>query len=68
MGRSLPGPTGPSSQTSLSHPPPTPLAAGGPQLRKCFCDAQRAPGMLIHGSPELPVKYAVLGYGLCLSL
>lgn len=53
------GPTGPSLQTSLPYPPPTPPAAGGASLGE---SQERAPGMLIHGSQELPVKCVEPGW------
>lgn len=50
-------------------PPPThPTAAEGAWLGKWFCATRGAPGMLIHSSQELPIKYAELGCGLRLSL
>lgn len=50
--------------------PPTPpqWLQEGPDWESASVACWRAPGMLIHGSQELPVKYAELGYGLCLSL
>lgn len=67
-GNNLPGPTGPSLQTSLFPPTPPQWLQEGPDWESASVACWRAPGMLIHGSQELPVKYAELGYGLCLFL
>lgn len=52
----------------LVPPPPSPQQL---QERPGWENASvlpKGPGMLIHGSQELPVKYVEFGYSLCLSL